>query len=130
MEQEHVILTTLYLVGAKNTNSWCARKGDLHHDFPLDILLVPSLKLSFIANGNHPIGVSLTPGSAICFGSLEFTTDHLSHLSFSPQEWDSSVVFVGMVHNGSPSLHTTLKESSDEYGAALGAWESFGSPNP
>jgi hypothetical protein len=28
-ELERVILTTLYLASAKNTNSWHARKGDL-----------------------------------------------------------------------------------------------------
>jgi hypothetical protein len=27
-EQEHMILTTLYLAGAKNTDRWHARKGD------------------------------------------------------------------------------------------------------
>jgi hypothetical protein len=32
-KQEHVILTTLYLAGAKNTNNWRARKGDLQHAF-------------------------------------------------------------------------------------------------
>jgi hypothetical protein len=29
LEQECVILTTLYLIGAKSTDSWRARKGDL-----------------------------------------------------------------------------------------------------
>jgi hypothetical protein len=28
-ELECTILTTLYLVGAKNIDSWCTRKGDL-----------------------------------------------------------------------------------------------------
>jgi hypothetical protein len=30
------------LVGAKNTNDWHARKGDLQHAFSLDVLMVPS----------------------------------------------------------------------------------------
>jgi hypothetical protein len=40
-----VILTTLYLAGAKNTDSWCARKGGLQHAFPLDVTMVPSSAL-------------------------------------------------------------------------------------
>jgi hypothetical protein len=39
--------------------------------------MVPALKLSFIANGNNPTSVGLTPGSTIHFGNLEFTVDRL-----------------------------------------------------
>jgi hypothetical protein len=35
-------LITPYLIGAKNTNSWHARKGHLQRAFPLDVLMVPS----------------------------------------------------------------------------------------
>jgi hypothetical protein len=38
--------------------------------------MVYSLNLTFIANDNNPTGVGLAPGETICFGSLEFTTDH------------------------------------------------------
>jgi hypothetical protein len=65
--------------------------------------MVPSPKLSFVANGNHSTGVGLVLGSTIHFGSLAFTVDRLGHLSLSPHEWDSSLVFIGMVHDGSPS---------------------------
>jgi hypothetical protein len=68
----------------KNTDNWRARKGDLQRAFPLDILMIYSPKLSFIANGTNPTGAILTPGETICFGSLEFTTDNLDHLSLSP----------------------------------------------
>jgi hypothetical protein len=53
--------------------------------------MVPSPKLSLIANGNNPTGIDLAPGSTICFGSLKFTTDRLGRLSPPPlKDWDSS----------------------------------------
>jgi hypothetical protein len=72
------------LASVENTNSWCARNGDLQRAFPLHVPMVPSPKLSFIANGNNPTDVGLTPCSTIHFGNLEFTGDRLSHLSLSP----------------------------------------------
>jgi hypothetical protein len=39
-ELERVILTILYLAGAKNTNCWHAKKGDLQRAFPLDVPMV------------------------------------------------------------------------------------------
>jgi hypothetical protein len=84
-EQERAILTTLYLAGAKNTDSWHVRKGDLQRAFPLNIPMVPSPKLSFVTNGNSQTDIGLTPGSTIHFGSLEFTADHLGRLSLSPR---------------------------------------------
>jgi hypothetical protein len=92
--------------------------------------MVPSSKLSFVANGNHLIGVGLAAGSTIHFGNLEFTADHLGRLNFSPQECYSSVVFIGMLHNGSLSLHTALKESFDEDDAISGVRGSSRSPGP
>jgi hypothetical protein len=55
--------------------------------------------------------VNLTLGKTICFGSLEFTA-----------------VFVGMVHTGPPSLHTSLDDSFDEGGIASSVGLSFGPP--
>jgi hypothetical protein len=87
---------------------------DLQNAFPLDILMVTSQKLPFIANSNILTGVTLAPGEMIYFGSLGITADPLGHLSLSPNEWDSRAIFIGMVHNKSASLHTTLEDSSDE----------------
>jgi hypothetical protein len=96
----------------------------------MDILIVYSPKVSFVANGSNPIGVGLALGETICFGSLEFTTDHLGGLSLSPQEGDPGALFMGMVHSGSPSLHTAIKDSFDEGGTTSGEGGSSGSPNP
>jgi hypothetical protein len=100
----------------------------LHRVFPLYVLIVYSLKLSFIANGNNLTIVGLTPGETIRFGSLEFTIDCLGHQSLSSEESDSVAIFVGMVHNGPLSLHTTLKDSSSEGGATSCAGGSSKSP--
>jgi hypothetical protein len=96
--------------------------------------MVPSPMLSFITNDNNPTSVGLAPGSTIHFGSLEFIVDHLGQISLSipppPQERDLGAMLVGMVHSGSPSLRTTLAESSDEDGATSSARGSLGSPGP
>jgi hypothetical protein len=127
---EHAILTILYLAGAKTTASWCAKKGDLQRAFALDVLMVTSPKLPFVANGNNSTGVGLTPGETIHFGSLEFIADLLGYPSLSPEEGDSGAIFIGMVHNGSPSLRTTLEEYSNEGGATLGTGGGSGSSGP
>jgi hypothetical protein len=87
-EVECTILTTIYLAGAKNTDSWRARKENLQHAFLLDVPMVISPKLSFFANSNNPTGVGLTLGETIRFASLEFTIDRLGRLSLSPEEGD------------------------------------------
>jgi hypothetical protein len=66
----------------------------LQHAFPLDVLMVTSLKLSFVANGNNPTGVGLALGETTCFDNLEFTVDRLGRLSLSPEEGDSGTIFV------------------------------------
>jgi hypothetical protein len=93
--------------------------------------MVYSPKLTFVANGNNLTNVGLALGETIYFGSLEFTTNRLGCLSLSPVGEDSSTIFVGMVHNGSPSLHTTPEENFDEGDATLGkGGGSSGLPSP
>jgi hypothetical protein len=75
--------------------------------------MVYSPKLTFIANHNNLTSIGLTPGETICFGSLEFTTNRFDRLSLFPEGDDSCAVFIGMMHSGSPYLHTVLKESSE-----------------
>jgi hypothetical protein len=118
------------LVGAENTDSWCTRKRDLQHTFSLDILIVTSPKVSFVTNGINLTGAGLAPGETIQFSYLEFTADRLGHLSLYPKERDSAAIFIGVVHSGSPSLHTTLEDSSDKDGAASSTVGSSRSPGP
>jgi hypothetical protein len=92
--------------------------------------MVTSQKLSFIANSNKPTSVGLTTGKIIHFGLLEITADRLDRLSLSPKERDSSTIFVGMVNTGSPSSHTTPKDSTDEGDATSRARGSSRSPSP
>jgi hypothetical protein len=93
-------------------------------------MMVPSPKLSFVANSNNPIGVGLAPGSTIHFDTLEITVGRLGCLSLSPPEWDSSSIFIRMVHSGSTSLRTTLEKFSNEEGATSGTGGALDPPTP
>jgi hypothetical protein len=106
----------------------CRKHLQLAHQYggfvaccPLNVSMVYSLKLTFVANGNNSTSVELTPGETIWFGSLEFTIDHFSNLSLSLKGNDSGVVFIGMVHSGPPSMHTIHEVSFDEGDAASGS---------
>jgi hypothetical protein len=92
--------------------------------------MATSQKLSFIGNSSNPVGIGPASDETICFSGLEFTVDRLGHLSLPPKERGSCAIFIGMVHNGSPSLHITLEDSSDEDGTTLGAGGSSGSLGP
>jgi hypothetical protein len=82
--------------------------------------MVYSPKHIFIVNRNNSTDVDLTPSETISLGSLEHTVDCFSRLSLSSEGDDSCAIFVGMMHNGLPSSHMILEESSSEGGAALG----------
>jgi hypothetical protein len=92
--------------------------------------MVYSLKLTFVANGKNSTDIGLAPVKTIWFGSLKFTANHFSNLSLSPVGDDSHTVFVGMVHNGLPSVHTIHEESSNDGDASLGRGEGSGLSGP
>jgi hypothetical protein len=76
----------------------------------LNVSTVRSSKPTIVANKNNLTGAGFTLGETIHFGSLEFIVDHFGNLSLSSEESGSGAIFIGMVHNGSPSLHTILEE--------------------
>jgi hypothetical protein len=76
--------------------------------------MVHSPKPAILADGEHLTEVNFTHGETIRFGSLEFIADRFDNLSLSDKGKDSDTVFVGMAHNGSPSLHTVLDDSANE----------------
>jgi hypothetical protein len=78
--------------------------------FPLNVLMVHSLKSDVVIDGNHQTNLRFALGKTIRFGSLEFIANHFGGLSLSPERNDSCVIFVRMGHNRSPSLHTILEE--------------------
>jgi hypothetical protein len=82
-EQECMILTTLYLTGAKNTDSWRARKGDLQHAFPLNVLMVPSSGIA--ANGEHLMSGEFSHCETVRLGNFEFIINYFGSLILSPE---------------------------------------------
>jgi hypothetical protein len=82
--------------------------------FPLNVLMVHSLRLTIITDDNHQADVGFTLGETSHFGSLKFIADRFCNLSLSPEGNDSGAAFIGMAHSGSPSLHTIFKESTDQ----------------
>jgi hypothetical protein len=87
--QDHLGTTTRdldhpILASAENTDSWRARKGDLQHVFPLDVLMVPLSMLVVATGGERLLCGGFTLGETICFGCLEFITNRFGGLSLSP----------------------------------------------
>jgi hypothetical protein len=112
LELERMILTTLYLVGAKNTDSWHVRKGDLQRAFPLDVSMVPSFTLAVAANGECLTGGGFSLSETVRLGSFEFITDYFGGLSLSPKRGNSGVAFMGSTRSRTPSPRQAIIEDS------------------
>jgi hypothetical protein len=90
--------------------------------------MVHSLKVVVITDDDYQTSGRFTLGETIHFECLEFIVNRFDSLSLSLEGNDSGAVFVGMVHSGSPSLHTILKESIDEGDTTSSRRGSFGFP--
>jgi hypothetical protein len=77
--------------------------------------MVHSSTLTITTYGEHLTCDGFSLGKTICFENLEFIADCFGSPRLSPKGNDLGVVFVGMAHNGSPSLRTILKYSTDEF---------------
>jgi hypothetical protein len=104
-------LDTLLFARAENTNSWRTRYGDLQRVFPLDVLIVHLSTLAVTTDGERLTCGASSLDKTVCIGSMKFIADHFDNLSLSLEGSKSDVVFMGMAHNWSPSLHAILMES-------------------
>jgi hypothetical protein len=111
---EHAILTSLYLVGVKNTDIWHNRYGDLQRAFPLYVPMVPPSALDVAADGDHPMCSGFSLGETIHLGSFEFITDYIGGLSRSHRRGNSDPTFMGTTRSGTPSPRQTMIEDSAE----------------
>ncbi len=93
-------MTTLYLAGAKNTDSWHARKGDLQRAFPLDVLMVPSSVITITADGERLTCGGFSLCKTIRLGNFEFIINYFGGLSLSPSRGNKGATFIGSTHSG------------------------------
>jgi hypothetical protein len=88
------------LAGAKNTDYWRAKKGDLHRAFPLDVLIVPSFVITVVADGERLTCGGFSIGEIDRFGNFEFIADYFDSLSLSSRRGDTGSAFMGSTHSG------------------------------
>jgi hypothetical protein len=116
LEQEHVILTTLYLAGAKNTDSWRAKKGDLQHATPLDVPMVPSSSIVITTDGEHLACGGFSLSDPVHLGNFQFITNYISGPSLSPMRGNEGTIVVGSTHSeASTPQRATIEDSTEEF---------------
>jgi hypothetical protein len=84
----------------KNTDSWCARKGDLQRATPLDILMVPSSSITITANCEHLACSGFSISEPIHLGNFEFIAIYFGGLSLSPRRGNKGAIFTGSTRSG------------------------------
>jgi hypothetical protein len=117
-ELERAILTTLYFVGAENTDSWHTMKGDLWHAIPLDVPMVHSSPLAVSTDSERLTCGGFTVSETVRFGSIEFIADCLGSLSLSPRRNDSSTAFMGSPRSEPPTPLRAMIDSTEEFFSA------------
>jgi hypothetical protein len=126
-----VILTTLYLAGAKNTDSWHARKGDLQRSSLLDVPMVSSSSIAITADSERLACGEFSLGERVNLGNLEFITDYFGSLSLSPRRGNEGAIFVGSTRSKASTPQGALVEdSTEEFLPASSGERSFDHPSP
>jgi hypothetical protein len=124
-------LTTLYLAGAKNTDSWCTRNENLQRAFALDVLMVPSSSINVTADGEHLICSGFSLGEPVRLGNFEFIADYFCGLSLSPRRGDAGTAFMGSIRNGASTPRwAMIEDSAKEFLMVSSGEESFTPPPP
>jgi hypothetical protein len=119
------------LVSIENTNSWHARKRDLHNAFPLDILMVPSSAITITADCECLTCGGFSLGETICLGNFEFITKYFGDLSLSPRRGYAGVAFMGSTRSGASTPRWAMMEdSAEEFLMASSREGSFAPPLP
>jgi hypothetical protein len=119
------------LVGAKNTNSWCARKGDLQRDFPLDVPMVLSSVITVATDGERQMCGGLSLGETVHLGNFKFIADYFGGLSLSPMKDDIGAAFMRSTHSGTPSSRWAMIEDTvEEFLMVSSRKGGFGLPSP
>jgi hypothetical protein len=130
-ELECMILTTPFLAGAKNIDSWCARKGELQCAFPLDVPMVPTSVITVAADGERLSCGGFSLGESVCFWNFEFIADYFDGLTLSPKRSNSGTAFMGSTCRGASSPRwVMIEDSAKEFLTASSRDERFGLPSP
>jgi hypothetical protein len=87
-------LTILYLASTKNTDIWCAMKGDLQRAFLLDVPMVPSSTIVIATNAEHPTCSGFSIGETVRLRNFEFIADYFGGLSLSPRRGNEGTAFM------------------------------------
>jgi hypothetical protein len=111
---KRVILTTLYLVGAKNTDSWHTRKGDLQRAFPVDVSMVPSSVITIATDDERLTGGGFSLSETVRLRRFEFIINYFGSLSLSPRRGNSGAAFMDSTHSGTPFPWWAMIEDSVE----------------
>jgi hypothetical protein len=115
----------------KIIDSWCTRKEDWQHAFPLDILMVPSSAITVTTTDERLACGGFSLGETVCLGNFEFITDYFGGLRLFPRRGDEGTTFMGLTLSvSSTSLWAMIEDSVEDFYTASGGEGRFGLPSP
>jgi hypothetical protein len=119
------------LASAKSSDSLHAKKGNLQHAFPLDVLMVPLSAINVAANGERLMCSGFSLGKLIHLGNFEFINDYFGGLSLSPRRGDSGTAFTDSTCSGTSSPRwAMIEDSAIEFLTTSSEHGGFGLPSP